>query len=348
MKLGIIGRFGAGKATVMAALSGARGIRDEGQGSRADSRIVTLSVPDARVDILSRMFSPEKTTYARVTYLLPSLTPGVPQTKAEAEAWNQVRPCDALVLVVRNFPDPGLGAPHFEEDYGEVEGDMIVNDLAVAEKRLERMTLDEKRGKKPDAEELALVRLCREFLDTGKPLRERPDLAEDPRLRGFTFLSAKPLLVIVNNGDEDREAPAWKRTPAGVELLLVRARLEKDLALLSPEEAREFQEAYAIEVSALDRVVDSSYRLLKRMSFFTVGEDEVRAWTVPLGTSAVDAAGAVHTDMKKGFIRAEVIAYDDLMASGGMKEARKAGLVRLEGRDYTVKDGDIVNFRFNL
>jgi ribosome-binding ATPase YchF (GTP1/OBG family) len=213
---------------------------------------------------------------------------------------------------------------------------------------MEKIELDMKRGKGPEGKEHPLLKSCCEFLEKGRPLREIPELASDPVLRGFTFLSAKPVLVIINNDDEDEVLPAWSKKPEGVELLMVRGRLEMDIATMSPEEAEEFLEAYNIQESALDRVIRSSYSLLNYISFFTVLSDEVRAWSIAAGTPALEAAGTVHSDMKKGFIRAEVLSFENLRACGTFQEAKKAGVARLEGKDYEVKDGDIINVRFNL
>ena len=218
----------------------------------------------------------------------------------------------------------------------------------VTEKRIEKIELDKKRGKKPEGEEYSLLESCHEFLERGNPLRKIQKLASEPALKGFTFLSAKPMLVIINNDDEDQAMPKWDQTPENMDLLVVRGRLEMDIASMSPQEAEEFLDAYNIQESALDRVIRSSYRLLNRISFFTVLSDEVRAWSITAGTPALEAAGTVHSDMKKGFIRAETLAFEDLQSCGTFQEAKKAGRVRLEGKDYEVKDGDIINFRFNV
>jgi ribosome-binding ATPase YchF (GTP1/OBG family) len=225
---------------------------------------------------------------------------------------------------------------------------MLLNDLLVTEKRIERIELDRKRGKKGDEEESSLLRSCQELLEDNQPLRSKPDVASKPALRGFTFLSAKPQLLIMNNDDEDESPPEWKSKPEGLEMLVVRGRLEMDIASMSPEEAEEFLVAYHIEKSALDRVIRTSYRLLNLISFFTVLNEEVRAWTISKGTPALEAAGVVHSDMKKGFIRAEVLSFEHLKGDGSFQEAKKTGHVRLEGKEYTVQDGDIINFRFNV
>jgi ribosome-binding ATPase YchF (GTP1/OBG family) len=268
--------------------------------------------------------------------------------KGERPLWTQVRVCDGLVLVIRNFQLQGGPVPTAEQDFRRMEEELILTDLAVVEKRIERIELDKKRGKRPEGEEESLLWACRETLEQGQPIRSDERLALEPALKGFTFLSAKPLLVVINNGDEDETLPAWERRPMRAEIMVVRGRLEMDIATMEPDEAREFMEAYRLKDSALDRVIVASLELLKRICFFTVGEDEVKAWPIAAGTPAVQAAGAVHSDMQKGFIRAEVLSYDDFIHYGSFQEAKKAGRVRLEGKEYTVKDGDIINFRFNV
>jgi len=344
MKLGIIGLEQSGRATIFAALTGARG---EGKFT-SDAKIVTVTVHDERVDFLSEMYKPKKTTYAKTEYMLPPEIPGTSSAKSEGGPWNQVRTCDALLHVVRNFKIPGGPEPTPEKDFWQLEEEMVLSDLVVAEKRIERIELDLKRGKKEEEHELLLVQECRDLLEKGGALRSNSELASNPALRGFTFLSAKPTLIICNNDDEDEAIPQWDKKPEGMELITVRGRLECDIASMSPEEAEEFVEMYNIKESALDRIIGSSFRLLNRISFFTVGDDEVRAWPVNDGTPAVEAAGVIHTDIQKGFIRAEVLSYEDLRSHGTYNDAKKAGVVRLEGKEYKVRDGDIIHFRFNV
>ena len=348
MKLGITGPPLCGKSTVFAALTGARGEKGGQPASRTDQRIATIRVLDERIDFLADMYQPKKTTYAKIEYLLPSEIPGSTPSKSEGGVWNQVRVCDAILQVVRNFSVPGGPPPTPEKDFWQAEEEMILSDLVVAEKKIERFELDRKRGKKQEGKERVLIESCLEILGNGDPLRNRPDLASEPALKGFTFLSAKPILVILNNDDEDETLPEWNRKPQGSELMVVRAQLEKDIASMSSEEAEEFLEAYHIQESALDRVIKSSYRLLNRISFFTVGPDEVKAWPITAGTPAVEAAGTIHSDIEKGFVRAETLSFEDLKTHGSFQEAKKAGAVRLEGKDYQVRDGDIINFRFNV
>ncbi|MFO8089280.1 MAG: DUF933 domain-containing protein [Desulfatiglandaceae bacterium] len=348
MKLGIFGAPASGKSTIMAALTGARGENEENRHPHGDTEIVMVTVPDDRIDFLSDLYHPKKTTYAKIEYMLPVSTPAGPAPKSDSGIWNHLRTCDALVHVLRNFTGMGGIPPTPEKDLNDLEDEMIVADMAVIEKRLERFQLDRKRGKKPEPGEEELLEACSRLLEKGIPLRTDPELAGNPLLRGFTFLSAKPMLVIVNNDDEDENAPDWEKPLPEVETMVVRGRLEKDIAAMTPEEAAEFIEAYHIQESALDRVIASSFRLLKRICFFTVGPDEVKAWPIRAGTKALEAAGAVHTDIMKGFIRAEVVSHEDLKDQGNFQEAKKSGRVRLEGKEYPVNDGDIITFRFNI
>jgi len=348
MKLGIIGLPQSGKSTVFGALLGARGQKEDSGPSRGGPRVATVTVLDERVGFLAEIYQPKKTTYARIEYLLPSQIPASSPPRSEGGVLNQVRICDALMEVVRNFEGPAGSAPSPEQDFVRLDEEMILSDLVVAEKRIERIELDRKRGKKEGEREYPLLKSCCEWLEAGDPLRNRPDLASDPLLKGFTFLSAKPIFVIVNNEDEDEALPEWDHRPQGVDPMVVRGRLEMEIASLPPEEAEEFQEAYHIQESALDRVIRNSYQILNRISFFTVISDEVRAWSIDAGAPALEAAGAVHSDMKQGFIRAEVLSFQDLKVQGSFQAAKKAGLVRLEGKEYEVKDGDIFNFRFNV
>jgi GTP-binding protein YchF len=344
MKLGIVGLPQSGKTTIFSALTGARGEEK----ARSDQKMSTVRVVDERVDFLNEMFKPKKSTFAQVEYLLPSEIAAASSSASENVFRGEVRVCDALIHVLRNFRAPGGTAPTPEADFWRLEQEMMLNDLIVAEKRIERLELDIKKGNKSLEEERSLLESCRELLESNQPLRVRTELASAPALRGFTFLSAKPQLVIINNDDEDEASPEWKAKPEDLEMLVVRGRLEMEIATMSPDEAEEFLVEYHIEKSALDRVIRSSYRILNLVSFFTILNEEVRAWTITKGTPALEAADAVHSDMKKGFIRAEVLSFDHLKEYGSFREAKKVGLVRLEGKEYMVKDGDIINFRFNI
>jgi ribosome-binding ATPase len=344
MKLGIIGKTGAGKTTVFEALN-----RTQSEsGPRKEIRLGTVRVPDSRVDVLSAMYQPRKTIFAQVEYLLPLTAESAKEKAKGLSIWTQVRDCDALIHVVRNFNIYGAQPPSPRSDFQEIDQELIINDLVAIEKRLERLEIDQKRGKKIDSEELSLLQQCHAHLNQEKPLRQLPDLASAPVLRGYAFLSAKPTLVLFNNEDEDEKLPELLPWGLTEKCMVIRAKLEQELAQMSAAEAEAFLNEFGIKASAMDRVISASYELLGLISFFTVGEDEVRAWTIRRGTPAVDAAEVIHSDIKKGFIRAEVLAYDDLMSAGSYAQARKQGTVRLEGKTYFVRDGDIINFRFNV
>ena len=344
MKSGIIGLPGAGKTTVFEALT----LSPEDAASKTESRIGTIRVPDERIDVLSRMYKPRKTIYAQVEYYLPAAHSQKKEPAGEASVWTQVRDCDALIHVLRNFKVYGTDAPSPEADFTRLDQELMIADLVVAEKRLERLELDRRRGKQVDAEEMALLTECVANLEKEIPLRKFEHLAAAHQLRGFAFLSAKPVLVLFNNEDDDDDLPEAGELITNESCMVIRGKLEQELAQMTEEEANEFLQEFNITASATDRVIQRSYDLLGLISFFTVGEDEVRAWTIKNNTDAVNAAGAIHSDMQKGFIRAEVLAYDDLMDAGSYAEARKKGTVRLEGKTYGVVDGDIINFRFNV
>lgn len=340
MKLGIIGKPQAGKTTIFEALT-KTSVETH---PRKESRLGTVAVPDARVDALSKMYQPRKTIYAQVAYMLPAPAEHVKESAKEQSIWTQARDCDALIHVVRNFTGFGTD-PTPQADIRAIDDELIFSDLVVVEKRLERLALDQKRGKKPSPEEITLLKQCHDHLNQEKPLRDIPELAGAHALRGFAFLSGKPMLLLANNAEEDDARPEWLPQNNG---LVVRGKLEQELSQMATEEAAVFLEDFGITTSAMDRVIARSYHLLGLISFFTVGDDEVRAWTIGRNTVAQEAAGEIHSDIQKGFIRAEVVAYDDLMTAGNYAAARKQGTVRLEGKTYAVNDGDIINFRFNV
>ncbi len=340
MKLGIIGLSESGKTTVFEALTGT--VLNAAQ--KMESRIGTVRVPDNRVNILSDMYKPKKTIFAQVEYFLPKGT----GSKKDQNIWTQVRDCDALINVIRNFSRFGAEDPTPGNDVLEIDQEMMLSDLVVVEKRLERIELDKKRGKKVDPEELLLLKQCMENLEKEIPLRTIPEIAAAHCLKGFAFLSAKPVLVLINNDDENDAIPEINGIIPEKDGMVIKGKLEQELMQMTEEEAEEFLLEFNITASAKDRVIKQSYELLGLISFFTVGEDEVRAWTISINTEAVEAAEVIHSDIKKGFIRAEVLAYEDLMDSGTYQEAKKRGVTRLEGKTYEVLNGDIINFRFNV
>jgi GTP-binding protein YchF len=344
MKLGITGLAGSGKTTVFEALTG----EFSDAGSKMENRLGTIRVPDARIDRLSEIFNPKKTIYAQVEYFLPGKTGKAKDAGMEDAAWTAIRDADAVIHVIRNFNMFGSEEPDPASDFTLLDQELIVMDLAQAEKRIERMDAEAKKAKKPDPEERELVAECKQVLETETPLRRKPDLASARKLRGYAFYSGKPMLVLFNNEDEDDALPASDTVFEPEDCMLIRGKLEHELAQMTEEEAAELLEEFEISASATDRVVKASYKLLGLISFFTVGEDEVRAWTIKKGTAAVDAAEVIHSDIKKGFIRAEVVSYEDFMDAGSMANAKKNGTFRLEGKTYEVQDGDIINFRFNV
>jgi ribosome-binding ATPase len=347
MKLGIVGLGRSGKTTIFNALTRRTG-ESAPPGGQAVPVLGVVPLPDPRVDWLSQLYQPQKTTYAQVTYMDLQGMPGMVESKQEYMSLllNHMRPMDAFLMVVRNFSDPVLGKPDPAREYRELADEFIIADLSTVEKRLEKLDLEQKRGKKVPESEKALLQSCLDLLNAEKPLRSDGVLANAQELRGFTLLSAKPLLVIFNNDDEDDRLPDFPVEDA--EALVVRGKLEMEMAQLSESEAEVFREDFGITESALTRVLQSSFALLKLATFLTVGEDEVKAWTIHRDLPAQEAAGVVHSDIQRGFIRAEVVAYEDLHRTGDHNTARKQGLVRLEGKTYPVQDGDIINFRFNV
>jgi ribosome-binding ATPase len=275
MKLAIIGAEGSGKTTVFEALTG--NFIDEETGFRGEARRGTVHVPDARIDRLAEMYQPRKTICAQVEYFLPARHPGDGERKDQGVSRNQLMECDALILVVRNFRGYGVEAPSPEQDFRTVNEELILSDLVIVEKRIERLELDRKRGKTVDATEWMLLENCKNILENESPLRHYTEIATAPQLRGFSFLSAKPVLILFNNADEDESIPAafpaMDRDVCG----MIRGKLEQELAQMTGKEADEFLQEFNIGDSAMDRVIQASYQLMGLVSFFTVGSDEVRA-----------------------------------------------------------------------
>ena len=339
MKLGIIGLPKSGKTTIFELLT--KNFPENP--NRMEHRIGTIKVPDSRVGVLSKMYKPKKTIFAQVEYYLP----GKMETKRE-QIWNQVRDCDALIHVVRNFEAYDDQKIDLLKDFKALDQELIFADLVVAEKKLEYFKTEKKRGRKFDEKEYEKLETCHQLLEEEIPLRSSPELSTAKVLKGYTFLSAKPILILFNNDDEAEAIPEVEALTSTENCVAIRGKLEHEITQMSREDAGDFMVEFGIQALATDTIIEKSYDLLGLISFFTVGEDEVRAWTIRKETAAVDAAEAIHSDIKKGFIRAEVLYYDDLMDAGNYVEARKKGTVRLEGKTYIVKNGDIINFRFNV
>jgi len=357
VKLGIVGLPGSGKSTVFRALTGGSVSPDHKGHQEAELGVVT--VEDPRLDYLAAHYKPKKVTPVHVEYTdIPGLSgEGKPGHTIGDRVLALIRPLDALVHCIRFFHSPVLGEPQPLRDFMAVEEEMILSDLATVEKRLERVAKDVQRGKKELAEELHLLQEAKTILDQGKPLRITPEIADADVLKGFAFLSAKPELVLLNAGegvstDEVSGALAKIREYVSNQPRIVLdwlyADTEAEIARLSPEEASEFLADLHVEEGAKQRITKASFGLLNLIVFFTAGDPEARAWPLEKGKTALKAAGTVHSDMERGFIRAEVIAFDDFKAAGSMNAAHKAGKVRLEGKEYQVKDGDFILFRFNV
>jgi GTP-binding protein YchF len=359
VEIAIVGLPGSGKSTVFAAFAG-RATPDNGGGRRGELERATVKVPDRRVDELAAMFKPRKVTPAEVQYVdAPELSRGGGRgTEGWSALLNHLRQADAIVQVVRAFDDPVYPHPAGSvdpwRDLGELEAEFVLADLMVIERRLERLDKEARAGKgAQNAQERALLERLKARLDEGQHLRDLAlEPAEKKLLSGFGFLSAKPLMVLLNVGSDglgemgERLAAEAKRL--GAHALAIDGKLERELVELEPADQAELLAAFDLKEPALTRAIQTSYAMLDLISFFTVGEDEVRAWTIKRGTPAVEAAGEIHSDLARGFIRAEVIGAEDLLRLGSLAEARKQGLLRSEGRNYVVQDGDVMTILFNV
>ncbi|MCL5107807.1 MAG: YchF family ATPase [Chloroflexi bacterium] len=358
MEIAVTGLPGSGKSTVFAALSG-RALSSAEQPRRGDTPRAVVKVPDARVEALAQMFNPRKVTPAEVQYVeAPELTHAGRNTEGWSALLTQLRQADAVLLVVRAFDEPSYphpaGSVDVARDVAEMHSELLLADLITIEKRLERLDRESRGGAKPQqAQERQLLSRCKEQLDKGEPLRGL-DLgpAERKLLSGFGFLTLKPLLMVANTGPEGlgggTAALASQAAALRASSLTLDGKLERELVELAPEEQAEMLAAFGLDEPALARAIRASYALLDLISFFTVGEDEVRAWTVRRGATAPDAAGVIHSDLQRGFIRAEVVPAADLLRVGGMQEAKRQGLLRLEGKAYVVQDGDVISVLFNV
>ncbi len=356
MRLGIIGLPQSGKTTVFNALT--RGDKPTTLGgSRFEVHTAVVDVPDGRVEKLVELFDPRKTAYAKVTYAdIAGLDSGASKNGFSGVLLNQLSQMDGFLEVVRCFESPVVPHPLGEvdpcRDIDILDAELLLQDLITVERRLERLSGERVRGggrEKPLIErEVKLFEKLQAVLSAEKPLRDiELSLEEEKVLSGYGFLTRKPILLLLNVSDG--QTPPDVTCPyQHCSVALLQGRLEMEIVQLDPEEAALFLMEYGIEEPGLDKVIHLSYDLLGLHSFFTVGEDEVRAWTVRRGATAFEAAGAIHTDLQKGFIRAEVVAYQDLIALGSMSEARAKGRLRLEGKEYILQDGEIMHVRFNL
>jgi ribosome-binding ATPase len=361
LRAALIGFGQTGKTTLFQLMTSAREAARAAQG-KGEATIGISKVPDERLDRLTAMYNPKKRVPATIEFsdLATPVRAGSAQALVDVAAYKNA---DALVHVLRAFADPAVPHPSGSidpaRDAQAMEDELILADLGVAERRLERLEKDLKKGKSADLErERDVVTQCRAALEDGRPLRSLDLQGDDlKRLRGFQFLSAKPLLIVLNldeqslaGGNSAQAAEAAGLTPflsrAGTAAAAVCAKIELEIAQLEPADAAAFLADLGLKESGLDRVIRASYELLGYISFFTVGEDECRAWSIPRGLPAQLAAGEIHSDIARGFIRAEVVGYGPLTTRGSMAACRDHGEVRLEGKEYVVLDGDIINFRF--
>jgi ribosome-binding ATPase len=352
MKIGFVGLPQAGKSSIFRLLTGQP---KPAESFQAKASLGVAKVPDRRLDILTRMFQPKKTVPATVDLVdIIGISKGASENSVSAQFLAQIRPMDALLHVVRQFESEALEpALPVRQAIRAVEDELLLADLGVVEKRLERLEKDVlKLGRKEEKLELELIRRCKEALEGETPLRDLDLSAEDQKtLRGYGLFSLKPELLVLNVAEStvaDTAAGERLREEAGGRGLVLSAELEEEIAALAEEERAGFLAEYGLEEPARDRLLRGCYELLGYISFFTVGPDECRAWPIPKGTSAQSAAGVIHSDLERGFIRAETIAYPELIAAGGLSEAKREGKLRLEGKEYEVQDGDVLNIRFNV
>ncbi len=366
MQVAIVGLARSGKTTVFNTLT--RGEADTGGFGGMTVNVGVVKVPDERLTKLTELFKPKREVPADVTYVdlpaPPLSTDGREAAEIPADQLARLRTADELLHVVRAFENPAVAHPDGSvdpaRDVEALELEFILADLGVIEKRIERLKTQGHHGTPAEREandrELAVLETLAPPLREGKPIRD-VELSDDEAklIRGFRFLTEKPVLVLLNVGEDDVArsaqivadfAKGYSHKHSGVEALS--ARIEMEIGQLDDEEAAVFRADLGLTESSLERVIRDSYRLLGLISFFTAGPDETRAWTIPAGSTAVDAAGAIHSDLARGFIRAEIVEYEDLIELGSFAEARKHAKLRSEGRDYEVVDGNVVEIRFNV
>jgi len=342
MKVGLIGYRGAGKTTIFNMLTGLQA-QVGGFAGKEEIHLGVIKVPDPRIDRLSQIFKPKKTTYAEIRFTDFPPTEGEENLKSNQALVTQMREVDAITLVVRLFDS----AANPLRELTDLLTEMILADLTVVENRRSRLKKEKARP-----QEEALLERCAQALESEQSLRTLQFTADEENLAsGFGFLSRKPLLVIFNQAEEQAGRPLAEDYQAeldrrGLQGLALAGKVEMEIAQLDEKDRAAFLKEIGIEEPARDRFIRAAYALMDLLSFFTTGEDEVRAWTITKGTVAKKAAGKIHSDIERGFIRAEVVTYDEFIVYGSEAKCREAGKLRLEGKDYPVKDGDIIHFRF--
>jgi GTP-binding protein YchF len=342
MKIGLVGYPGSGKSTVFGALTGMAVETGYGAGK---ANLGVVKVPDSRVDALAGLYSPKKTTYAEITFTdLGGKGEGV-----DRAVLNEMRNVDALCQVLRAFPDATGEAGDPLAELTGLETETLLADLEVVEQRIARLAKD-----RSNPRELALLERVRESLENEQPVRSLELSEEEAKsLSGYALLTGKPLLLVLNVAENDVAAPvpdalAKAAADRGVGLIALSAAVEMDIAQLDASEQGEFLESLGLPEPAKNRFIRAAFDLIDLISMLTAGPDECRAWPVPRGIRAPRAAGKIHSDIERGFIRAEVIRCDDLLAHGSEAKCKEAGALRVEGKEYVIQDGDVVNFRFNV
>jgi len=356
MNVAIIGLPLSGKSTVFKAI--AAGHESQSHDPSKPS-VAVVKVPDDRMEWLREHCKPKKFTLDAIEFLdFAGLFDTSPAARRDSRLFAEVRAADTLMIVLRGFTDEAVLHPEGSidpvRDLRYIEAEMLLADLDMVERRIERLEVQVKKPtptQKQDQLELQVLGRCREAISQEKPIKSielKPD--EEKAIRGFRFLTAKDAVIVINIGDEQQPDDAW-RQPIGEayrEVLFVKGRIEAEIAELDEADRAAFMADMGLEQSARDRLIRSSFHALGRGNFFTIGDDEVRAWPLAAGDTALDAAGKIHTDIARGFIRAEVTAFDDLKACGSMKDAKAQNKVHLEGKEYRVRDGDILNIRFSV
>lgn len=352
MKLGIIGLPQSGKTTIFNAVTKGDAPTTASAG-RFEVHTAVVDVPDERVTKLSGMFNPKKTIYAKVTYAdIAGLESGSAKSGISGQLLNELSQMDGFILVVRAFESDLVmhpsGSVDAARDVESMLSELLLNDLIAVERKLERLADEKRKGgtdKAVNERQTVLFNRLLEALNDNNPLRKLEFSAEELKeLSSFGLLTLKPVLVVFNMG-ESQSAPEMELDVPSVSLM---GKLEMELGQLPADDAAMFMEEYGIKELSLNKMISHSYDLLKVQSFFTVGEDEVRAWETKIGATAQESAGEIHTDLMRGFVRAEVVAYEDLISLGSMAEAKSKGKFRLEGKEYIVKDGDIVHIRSSI
>jgi ribosome-binding ATPase len=352
MKAGIIGLPSVGKTTLFNVLNQGKAAPAQSGNRRLEPNVGIVKVPDPRLDYLASIFHPEKTTYATVELVDVQ---GLVRGKGQDMALAPVRTVEALLHVVRAFQDESIPHPDGDinplRDRSNIDYELMFSDIAIIEKRMERLEKDLKKLKNPAFEkEFAYLQRAKAWIESEKPLREMT-MTEDERklVKGFAFLSEKPMMYVENVGEDQldrlRHPVAEADLRPNTESTIICGKLEAELAELPREEMQTFLNDYGLTESGSERLIRTTYKLLGLISFFTVGEEECRAWTIVRGTNAQNAAGVIHTDLQDHFIRAEVCGYQDFTTYGSLQALKEKGLLRLEGKEYIVKDGDILNIR---